>query len=192
MSDAFNFVAVLVSIVIGLAITNLLSGLSEMVQAANRRKGYWVNTVWIFNIFYLAMMDWWMFYRWRTAETWTFFLFIWVTIPATLIYLSSAILYPGELETSGSPNWHDYYYKNRRGFFLVLGTVPPVDVVDTLLKGWPHFLAQGPFYLPFIGVWAGGALIAAFTRNERYHAVWAIAFPVEFVSYTAINLLKLG
>lgn len=192
MSDAFNFIAVLVSIVIGLAITHLLSALSEMLQVANRRHIYWVQVLWLLNLFYLAMMDWWLLYRWRTVELWTFFLFVWVTIPATVIYLACALLYPGELENSGSPNWHDYYYKNRRGFFLILGSVPPLDIVDTLLKGWPHFLAQGPLYLPFIVIWAAGCVVAAITANERYHAFWAIAFPIVFVGFTTINMLRLG
>ena len=34
--------------------------------------------------------------------------------------------------------------------------------------------------------------IAASTRNERYHACWAISFPLYQIFYTTMVLLKLG
>ncbi len=192
LNDAFNYVAVLVSIITGLAATRLMSGASEMIQAANRPRIYWVHTIWIVNVFIQLMLYWWMLYRWRTAPEWTFFLFIWVTIPAILVYLASAILFPGELETTGSPTWKDYYYKNRRGFFFIFGAIAPLDIIDTLLKSRQHFLEQGAFYLPFIGFWAIGCFIAGTTRNEKYHAIWSILFPVVVLSFTTWALLKLG
>lgn len=141
MNDGFNYVAVLVSIVSGLALTRLMSALSEMIQKANR---------------------------------------------------SSAILFPGELETTGSPSWRDYYYKNCRGFFFIPGIIAPLDIVDTLLKGWQHFIEQGPLYLPFIAMWGFGCLIAGLTKNEKFHAAWAIAFPTLIIFYTSRVLLTLG
>ena len=192
MNDAFNYVAVLVSIVTGLAATRLMEALSEMIQVANRPRVYWIHTVWILNLFFELMLYWWVLYRWRTAPDWTFFLFIWVTIPGILVYLAAAILFPGELETSGSPDWRDYYYKNRRGFFFIFGAIAPLDIVDTLLKGYQHFVDQGPLYLPFIGIWAIGSLTAGITRNERYHATWAIFFPAMMIFYTTRALLTLG
>lgn len=192
MNDAFNYVAVLVSIITGLALTRLMSGASEMIQAANRPRIYWVHTAWIINLFMDLMLYWWMLYRWRTAPNWTFFLFVWVTIPAILVYLASAVLVPGELETTGSPTWRDYYYKNRRGFFFIFGIIAPLDIIDTLLKGRQHFIDQGPAYLPFIAIWGGGCLAAGITKNEKYHSFWAIAFPAVVILFIAKVLLKLG
>ena len=192
MSDAFNYVAVLVSIVVGLGVTRVMSGLSEVMQSANRRNTYWVHALWLFSLFCLLMLNWWLLYRWRNAPSWNFFLFVWVTIPGILMYLATAILFPGELETTGSPTWRDYYYKNRRGFFFVLGSIAPLDVVDTLLKGRAHFFAQSPFYVPFVASWAIGSLIAGITRNERYHAFWAILFPLSMLLFTFVNMLTLG
>ena len=192
MNDAFNYVAVLVSIVTGLAATNLMSGLSEMIQVANRRRIYWVHILWIISFFMELMLYWWVLYRWRVATNWTFFLFVWVTVPGILIYLASAILFPGELESTGSPTWRDYYYANRRGFFFIFGAIAPLDIIDTLLKGRQHFIEQGPFYLPFIGIWGFGCLIAGITRNEKYHAAWSITFPCALILYTTIALMKLG
>lgn len=192
MNDAFNYVAVLVSIVTGLAIARLMSALSEMIQAANRTRIYWVHILWIITLFFEVMLYWWVLYRWHSAADWTFFLFVWVTIPGILVYLASAIIFPGELETTGSPDWRDYYYKNRRGFFFIFGAIAPLDIIDTLLKGRQHFVDQGPLYLPFIAIWGLGSFIAGMTRNERYHATWAILFPVVMICYTTRVLLQLG
>jgi hypothetical protein len=56
-----------------------------------------------------------------------------------------------------------------------------IDIVDSLLKGLPHFLGLGPLYfisgvLYFIGLTA-----AAITRNERYHQFYAIFFLLQTV-----------
>lgn len=192
MNDGFNYVAVLVSIVSGLALTRLMSALSEMIQAANRSRIYWVHVAWILTLVLEVMLSWWVMYRWHTAPNWNFFLFVWVTVPPILLYLASAILFPGELETTGSLTWRDYYYKNRRGFFFIFGVIAPLDVVDTLLKGWQHFLDQGPLYLPFVGVWTIGCLANATTRNPKVHATFAIVFPAMIIFYITIVLLRLG
>lgn len=53
MEDSFNYVAVLVSIVIGLGMTKVLSQLSEAIQAQDRKRNYWVHTLWMVNLFHL-------------------------------------------------------------------------------------------------------------------------------------------
>lgn len=192
MNDAFNYIAVLVSIVVGLTATRVMSGLSEMIQAANRPRIYWVHVLWHITLLFNVMVGWWLLYRWRATADWTFFLFIWITVAPILQYLAAAILVPGELETTGSLDWRDYYFKNRRAFFFAFGSIAPLDIIDRLLKGWHHFIAQGPLYLVFIAFWTIGCLIAAISSNERWHKVWAVAFPSVQAIFTAINLLHLG
>ncbi len=192
MNDSFNYVAVLISIVVGLGVTRVLSGLSEVIQAGNRQDRYWIHSVWLINTFVMLMLNWWIFYRWRTALEWTAYLFFWVTLSPTLLYLVSSILAPGELEQTGSANWREYYYANRRGFFFVFAAIWPLDIIDTLLKGKAHFLEQGPLYLPSITIWCLCSVIAGITRNERFHGLWAIFFLVYMIFYTTIVLLKLG
>jgi hypothetical protein len=192
MDDAFNYVAVLVSIVIGLGVTRVLSQLSEALQADDRRRTYWVHTLWMISFLTLLLLFWWVFYRWHNVRNWTFFLFLWVNLAPTLGYLGSGILCPGELESTGSATWRDYYYANRRSFFFIFALLWPLDVVDTLLKGKQHFLDQGPLYLPTMTAWCVGAVIAGITKNERYHAFWAIFFLLYQIYYTTAVLLRLG
>ena len=63
----------------------------------------------------------------------------------------------------------------------IADTSAPVDVVDTLLKGIPHFLEQGPRYYISITVALTGLTIAAITRNERYHQFYAIYFLIHTI-----------
>jgi hypothetical protein len=152
VQDSFNYVAVLVSIIIGLGVTRVLSQLSEAIQAQDRHRNYWVHTLWMINLFIFLMLSWWVFYRWKIAPEWNFFLFMWVTIAPTLLYLASGVLCPGELASTSAANWREYYYANRRGFFFILAPIWPLDVIDTLLKGKQHFIDQGVLYLPTMAI----------------------------------------
>ena len=192
MNDAFNYIAVLVSIVLGLCATQVMSQMSEAIQAHRRKRTYWVHTVWMVNLFLYLMLEWWVFYRWHNTASWNFFLLIWVIITPTLLYLAAGVLCPGELVSTDAKNWREYYYANRRGFFFILALLWPIDVVDTLLKGKQHFLDKGPLYLPTLAIWTTGTVIAGITSNERYHQFWAIFFPIAVLSYTTLVLFNLG
>jgi hypothetical protein len=57
----------------------------------------------------------------------------------------------------------------------------PVDIVDSLLKGVPHFLALGPAYFVSGLFYFAGLVTAAITRNERYHEFYAVFFLVKSI-----------
>ena len=51
MSDAFNYVSVLVSIVIGLGVTRVLNQLSDAIQIHHHSQTYCVHTFWMIGLF---------------------------------------------------------------------------------------------------------------------------------------------
>ena len=134
--DVFNYVMVLASIVIGLAITHLLQGVAGIVQHPQRAKLYWVHLAWVASVFLGAIFWWWWEFR-LSAQAWNFQLYVFVLLYAVVIYLRAALLFPADLE--GYDGFKDYFY-SRRGWFLGLsaGQVA-IDVIDTLLKGTAYF-----------------------------------------------------
>ena len=179
--DAFNYLSVLISIILALRMTRVLAGVGEMLQARTQHRIYWVHVVWLVNLFLYLVVAWWIFYRWRNQQLWTFFLFVFVLISPTLLYLSSLLLFPRESELERPVDYKAHYYANHRAFFIVLALFTEVDFVDSLLKGIPHFLELGPQYYISNSIYLIGLATAAITRNERYHQFYAIFFLAQTV-----------
>jgi hypothetical protein len=187
----FEYLSVLISIVLALGMTRVLAGVGEMLQARTRRRLYWVHAVWIVNLFLYLVVAWWIFYRWRNQPTWTFLLFLFVLISPTILYLASILLFPPEGEMDEFVDYKKHFYANHRAFFIIFGLFVPVDIVDTLLKGLPHFLAQGPQYIISSALFFAGILVAAITRNERYHQVYAVFFVCQTIVASFVIFHKL-
>jgi hypothetical protein len=189
--DPFGYLSVLISIILALGMTRVLAGVGEMLQARSRRRLYWVHVVWVANLFLYLVVAWWIFYRWRNQHPWTFFLFIFVLISPTILYLASILLFPPESPPDEFVNYKTHYYSNHRAFFVLFALFIPVDVADSLLKGLPHFLALGPLYFISSGLFFAGLVTGAITRSERYHECYAIIFLVQttVISFTVFRIL---
>lgn len=179
--DPFSYLSVLISIVLALGMTRVLAGIGEMLQARSRRHIYWVHVVWAVNVFIYLVIAWWVFYRWRYQQPWTFLLFVFVLISPTILYLAALLLFPREGAIDESVNYKTHFYANHRAFFIILAFYGPVDLVDSLLKGVHHFLELGPAYLISMALFLTGVTIAAITRNERYHQCYALFFLIQTI-----------
>ncbi len=94
--SAFEYLSVLISIILALGMTRVLAGVGEMLQASSHRQIYWVHVLWIVNLFLYLVVAWWIFYRWRNQQPWTFFLSVFVLISPTILYLAAVLLFPRE------------------------------------------------------------------------------------------------
>jgi len=179
--DPFSYLSVLISIILALGMTRVLAGVGEMLQARSRRRIYWVHLAWIVNLFLYLVVAWWIFYRWRNQQPWTFFLFIFVLISPTILFLASLLLFPPEGALDQFVDYKKHYYANHRAFFILFSLFTPVDFVDSLLKGIPHFLELGPQYIISGSLYFAGLVTAAITRNERYHQIFAVFFLAQTI-----------
>jgi hypothetical protein len=168
----FEYVIVLTSIVIGLALTHLMQGIASIVQHPDRAKTWWVHLCWVAFMFLTTVFWWWWEFRLRTIESWTFQLYFFVICYAFFLYLICAILFPRDLE--GYDGFKDYFLSRRRWFFGLLIAWLAIDLLDTLAKGWEHFVSLGTEYVVAQAALAGLSTIGLITRRERVHAVIVI------------------
>ena len=106
---AFEYLSVLISIILALGMTRVLAGVGEMLQARSRRRIYWVHVIWIVNLFVYLVIAWWIFYRWRDQQPWNFYLFLFVLISPTILYLASLLLFPREGDVDTPIDYKTHY-----------------------------------------------------------------------------------
>ncbi len=188
--DPFSYLSFLTSIVLALGVTHLLTGVGKLLQHRGRITIYWVHILWMLNVFLFLLLDWWILYRWSSQETWTFFLFIFVLLTPIVSFLLTVLLIPERIEEG--LNLMAHFDQNRRAFFILGALLPPLDALDTYLKGWQHFLNQGPIYPITIGLLFVLMVIAAITTNHRFHAFFACFFFVYILIFIMINLRVLS
>jgi hypothetical protein len=188
--EHFPYLSVLTSIVLALGITRLLTGLGRLLQGRSHVRIYWVHLLWTLNVFLFLVLNWWILFRWHTHHEWNFFLFLFVLISPTVAYLLTVLLMPDPFENGFNAKQH--FYANHRWFFTLAALLPVSDALDTLLKGWAHFIAQGPQYVVTLVLLFILNLIAARVRRELFHEFFAVFFLIYILTFIGINLRTLG
>lgn len=111
----FEFVSVLLSIVVSLAFAHLLTGIARLIQSKVARIS-WVYIGWI-GIFLFCCVDYW-FSLWqaRTTALWSLgYVAFWLLL-ATALYLTSWLVVPSERDTAVRVDLATFYDGNRRNF----------------------------------------------------------------------------
>ena len=92
--SAFEFVAVLFSVIVGLAISHLLSAASELIEIHSRVKIYWVNAVWFVTIFIWDIFSWWGMWALNSLAYWDYPSFFLIVVNLSGIYLMTTLVLP--------------------------------------------------------------------------------------------------
>lgn len=132
----FEFIAVLLSIIFGLGLTNLLSG---MLQAFFRRELTDTRLAWSIVVGTILLVDWWMLFRWSDHSDWRFHEFLYLVAWSTVHYLMAASLYPYKLLTEHSEELQRKFILASVLSMTVLDVGEKV-VLGTLFEPWYYLI----------------------------------------------------
>jgi len=180
MSDQFQYVMVLTSIIIGLGITNALLGLSSAIdrftESSRPLRLSWASGVWLaFTFLWMVLFWWWEFRLLEILKHWTLWNYFLIICYAVVLFLLVALLIPRDWDKVEDLN--EYFLAKRRWFYsvLVLGLV--IDLMDSYMKGgWTYIRGTG--VLTWGENMAGilAAIIGFRSTNVRTHSMMAILF----------------
>ena len=186
--EAFGYVSVIISVVIGLGLSHLLTGVVELFKARRRVRFYWVHLLWVALTFVGHIFLWWTMWNLRLIRDWNFFSFLLLLLAPVLLYVSAAFLVP-KVEPEARADLREYFYENRPAFFSV-------NAAFTGLMGAENWLLTGrlsPAPVTFVfAAWFVLLCVSAFVKSERYHAAVAILFGLLFLSFIILFGLRLG
>lgn len=177
MSDAFAYLSVLLSIILGLAIAEVLQGYGALLLSRAKVKLYGPPLIWSVMMLLMATQFWWASFGLAGREHWDFAAFMAVLLQTVMLYMGTTVILPKDF--SDQPiDLRAHYYREATPFF----TFGLLFLVVGFIKDW--LLDQSfvrPLSLPFMAFFTGVTLVALFVRRPRVHEIIA---PVMAVAIT--------
>ena len=141
---AFQHLSVLVSIVVGMSLSQVLFGLGQLVR---RRGSSKIDPLYILSnvIIILVLVDsWWAAFSWHDVVGWTYRRTWFVMLNPLLVTMAAQLLPPDWDERP--VDFQKAYYNNHRLIYGLLTLYPLIDMLDSVLKGREHSQPWGAGY----------------------------------------------
>jgi hypothetical protein len=183
----FEYLGVLLSVVVGLAVTHVLTGVSKTIQHRDTVKVYPLHLGWAVNVLIYIIAIWWGMFWWSNEDAWSFFQFLFIILYAIVLFLLASLLYPFKLPDDY--NFEEHFYRNRTWFFGIQVAAWMVDIPETWLKAQDGLRALPSGYPVFVGVLMAMAVVGAWTDSRPYHRFYVVAWPVWVLGYLSLTTL---
>lgn len=185
--DEFGYLSVLLSIILGLAITQILKGFRGLLQSRDRVRSYWPALAWAKLLLVIYVQTWWAMFGLRSHHDWTFGAFAIVLLQTIVLYMLAGLVLPdffGDQLVDLRAN----YYAHHTWFFGLAVLAGCVSIgKDVILDGDLPELRNLSFHIAFILT----AAVAAITRREWYHKTAVVAAACLFGFYIALLFSRL-
>jgi len=183
MLEIFNFLAIAMSIIVGLGLTTTLDSLSKTIKYRKRIKVYWVHLLWVFSLLFLIFQYWFGIWDFQQVQAWTYPAFVALLLPPIALYMVGDLAFP-EFEADKEYNLRDYYYKQRRWFFAFTASYLFVDGINStlMLTGTQWNSLDNTFRVFGIAL----VLAAAWRKDHRSQGVLAV---IAFLALGAFVLI---
>ncbi|NNM04275.1 MAG: hypothetical protein HKO65_04170 [Gemmatimonadetes bacterium] len=181
--DPYEYLTVFVSVVLGLAVVHLLSGVSLILDTRVREKLDWIHSLWTANVFVTTLLVWWFNFALTDVQVWTLPHFLNLVAYSVVLYLMSGLLYP--VRGDEIVDFRAHFEANRPRFFSVLLAFQAVDFADAALERQALGTSWMPLHLISIVVFGLGFLVAIRSSNRTFHGVLAIAWLIVCLGWGA-------
>ena len=184
---SFEYLSVLLSIILGLAITQVLANYRGLLLARDRVRPDWTLLVWSALVLLFAMQAWWASFGLEDVRDWRFDTFAVIMLQMALIYVLAALVLP-DVAPVDAVDLPAHYEAQRRPFFACLLALLVTSVVkDVMLDGaLPEPVNLG-FHLALAAV-----AIAGFARGgERAKRIVVALAGIWFAAYVGLLFTRL-
>jgi phosphatidylglycerophosphate synthase len=185
--DAFGYLSVLLSIIIGLGVTQLLTGFGRVIRHRDRVRMDWLPLLWAIVLLVIFVQVWWSMFGLRLQREWSFGGFLLILAQTCALYLMAAVLLPEQVEAE-SIDLAAHYDRQHRWFFSFLVVALIISLAkDRVISGhWPTGLNLG-FHILVLTL----SLSSIAVRSRRYQEIMGILGAALIAVYIALLFPRL-
>lgn len=178
MLSPFEYVVVLTSIILGMGITQLITGFAGIVLRWNDVKLYWPHLVLIVLIFIIHIQDWWATYALRNNTSWNLPMFLFIVLYPVTLYILARILFP--LKWTPVPvDLKQFFFDNFRKIYLFMVFLPIHSLIENYFIRDYELKDQ---ILQLVLILVLGTIVVLDKKEEWVHKTLAIFFIILCVA----------
>lgn len=170
----YEYLTIFVAVILGLAVVNLLGGVSSILDTRFGQRLDWIHAVWTLNVLATTLLVWWFNFNLTAVEEWTLPHFLTLIAYVLVLYLMSGLLYPVRGEEV--VDFRSHFEANRPLFFAMAAAFQVVDFADTMLTRQALGTDWNPLHLVSLVAFGTAFVVAIRTSNRTYHGALALAW----------------
>ena len=180
----FEFVTVLISIILGLGITQIMSGVADLIHQWSTVRLYWPHLLWVALVFVLHVQEWWLIYQLKTITTWRLPIFLFLVLYPICLFILARILFPMSSDEHAT-DMKGFYLSNYRKLFMMVMILSLLSALENIFI---HQLGVTGWLVNAVILALLGLLSSRPVLSERIHQVLAILLLTVMVSGIILNL----
>ena len=185
----FEYLGVLISVIMGLGITHLATGASKLILNRGTVRLYVPHLLWTLNVLVYILLVWWGMFWWSNHTDWLAYEYLFITAYAIALFLLAALLYPWDL--GRDVDMRAYFFRNRRWFFGTLFVAWLIDFPETVLKSETGLRGLPEEYHLFLSLHLIIAATGFVASNRIVHTVLPVLW-LTLMLYYAMGSLVVG
>jgi len=183
----FEFLAVFISIVVGLGVTHILYGTARLIHNRGRQKIGKLHFIWTLNVLLILLLNWWILFLWADHAEWSFDVYLLLVGWGIALYMLAVILYPPDIGANDS--YDEIFDRNRTWLLGTFVTFIALDIAQTAVRGQ---LFDPPLFLPYSLHYVTLAAIGIPVANKRYQDFLAWYFLITLILWCLFVRRLLG
>lgn len=187
MSDAFAYLSVLLSIILGLAIAEVLQGYGALLLSRSKVKLYAPPLIWSVMMLLMATQFWWASFGLAQREHWDFAAFTAVLLQTVMMYMGTTVVLP-KVGSDQPIDLRAHYYSEATPFFSFGLLFLVIGMAKDWLLGQPF---ERPLSLPFTAFVTAATLLALIVRRPRVHECIAPVMAIVILAYFLMLFTRL-
>jgi hypothetical protein len=182
----FEFLAIFVSIILGLGTSHILSSAMRLIRSRNHLRINGPTVIWMVNLFLCQIFVWWLAFNRIESAHMTFFSFllylmipISVSVPGYLLVPENEYFFESQTEY----DLNEDFSRNRKWFFVILSILGITGYIDSVIRAG-QLLFHWDNTMPFCII---ALSVAGFLNGRRRgQLIIALTFLIMCLGYISL------
>jgi hypothetical protein len=165
--SVFEYISILISIILGLVITQILSSFSDLLYDFKRVKFYWPHSIWIFFILFLQIQDWFITYQLKDKAVWQLSELMFLLLYPITLFTAAKMLLPTH-EKEERFDMKSYFMSQSQIIFIMLLISIALSILFNVLLLKQNLIEQSVLLIFFTVI---SYVVLSESKSDRLHKI---------------------